>query len=87
MSSASTTAHPSVHGHDVIDMICAARTPYSRAGLVAAIVEKFGPETRFHTCSADGLDADGLIDFLLSRQKLVGDASALEFSPAGRCNH
>ena len=77
----------SIHGNDVIDMIQQAGHAFSRAELVAAIGEKFGVGARFHTCSAEGLTADGLVEFLASRGKFSGDASALSIDPSKVCQH
>ena len=37
---------------------------YTEEGLLKAIIEQFGPDERFYTCSAENLTAQGLIDFL-----------------------
>ncbi len=42
---------------------------YTEEGLLNAIIEQFGPDERFYTCSADNLTAQGLIDFLKSHGK------------------
>ena len=77
----------SIHGHDVIDMIQQAGHAFSRAELVAAIDAQFGADARFHTCSAEGLSADGLVEFLAARGKFVGSDSALAIDPAKLCQH
>ena len=77
----------SIHGHDVIDMIQQAGRAFSRAELVSAIGEKFGMDARFHTCSAEGLTAEGLVEFLASRGKFTGNASALSMDPSKICQH
>ena len=58
-----------VHGHDVIDLILDSKQAYTRASLTAAIIARFGPDTRYHTCFAAGLSAAELIDFLTERGK------------------
>jgi len=77
----------SIHGHDVIDMIQQADHAFSRTELIAAITERFGVDARFHTCSAEGLSADGLVEFLSVRGKFVGSDSALAIDPAKLCTH
>ena len=37
---------------------------YTEEGLLKALIEQFGPDERFYTCSAENLTAQGLIDFL-----------------------
>ncbi len=39
--------------------------------LVAAIIGRFGTEERFHTCSAEGMDASEIVDFLSARGKFM----------------
>ena len=77
----------SIHGHDVIDMIQQATRAYSRAELVAAIGGKFGADARFHTCSAEGLTAEGLIDFLAARGKFLPSDITLSIDPSKVCQH
>lgn len=61
----------SIHGHDVMHMLLASPTPYTRDALLAAIAQRFGSDARFHTCSADNLSAAELVDLLAARGKLV----------------
>lgn len=42
---------------------------YTTASLKDAIIAKFGLEARFNTCSAEGMDADAIIDFLAGKGK------------------
>ncbi|MEI7954010.1 MAG: YecH family metal-binding protein [Verrucomicrobiota bacterium] len=77
----------SIHGHDVIEMIQQAGHGFSRAELITAIETKFGADTRFHTCSAEDLTAEGLVEFLAARGKFVGNDSALAIDPSKVCQH
>ena len=56
-------------------MLLASGQARSRPSLIEAIVERYGAEARFHTCSAKDMSAAGLIAFLEARGKLcqVGD--------------
>lgn len=56
-------------------MMVASGKVFTRASLLAAIGENFGPNARFVTCSAQNMTAAQLIDFLAVRQKFaaVGD--------------
>jgi probable metal-binding protein len=76
-----------IHGHEVIHMMTEASQPFTRAALKVAIIAKFGPDARFHTCSAEGMDADGIIDFLQARGKFLPDVAGLAINPAKVCNH
>ena len=44
---------------------------YTEKSLLEAIIEKFGAEDRFYTCSAENLTAQGLIDFLKEHGKFM----------------
>lgn len=50
-------------------MMIASGAQYTRASLREAIIQQFGADTRFYTCSASDLSAEGLIDFLAERGK------------------
>ena len=76
-----------IHGHDVIEMMTSSNSLYSRDSLKAAIIAKFGADARFHTCSAEGMDADGMIDFLAARGKFMENASGLAINPDKVCKH
>lgn len=75
------------HGHEVLHMMEGNSYPTSEA-LVKAIIDKFGPDERFCTCSAEGMTAAELVRFLTDKGK---------FKPAGQggftvdtakvCNH
>ena len=77
----------SIHGHDVIEMIQTAGHPFSRVGLVTAITEKFGANARFHTCSAEDMTADGLVDFLVAKGKFFAGSNSLALDPSKICQH
>jgi probable metal-binding protein len=76
-----------IHGHEVIEMMMAANQVYSRQSLEDAIIGKFGPEARFHTCSAENMDAAGLIEFFAQRGKFTAGASGFSLNPAKVCQH
>ncbi len=75
------------HGHDVLHMM-EGNSYASKQQLVDAIIENFGTEERFCTCSATDMTAEELVTFLEERGK---------FKPAGTdyftvditkvCNH
>ncbi|MDU4232406.1 MAG: YecH family protein, partial [Klebsiella grimontii] len=55
---------PSIHGHEVLQMMISSDESYTVATLEAAIIARFGKEARFHTCSAENLSAAELVAFL-----------------------
>ncbi len=77
----------SIHGHEVMRMMVETGETYSREALRRAIQERFGPEARFHTCSAQNMDADALIDFLAARGKFIERSAGMGMSPDHICNH
>lgn len=77
----------SIHGHDVIEMIVGSGLSYTRGGLVAAIGGRFGADARFHTCSAEGLTADGLVDFLMSKGKFRIEEDGMTIDESKLCQH
>ncbi len=60
----------------------------SRQELVEAIISKFGPDERFYTCSADGMTASELVDFLEARGKFMPAVTAgFTVDKSKVCNH
>ncbi|MDR2711326.1 MAG: YecH family protein [Burkholderiales bacterium] len=76
-----------VHGHEVIKMVMMSNRRWTRDELVAAIHQKFGADTHFHTCADDDLTADELLDFLESRGKFVDNGEGLTTDGGLACNH
>ena len=56
-----------IHAHEVLRMM--EGNNYTEETLYNAIIEKFGNDTRFHTCSALDLDANQIINFLRLKGK------------------
>mgnify|MGYP001342056176 CR=1 FL=1 len=61
----------SIHGHEVLTMMLKSRKSFTRESLVKEIIATFGADTRFHTCSAENLTAQELVEFLDSKGKFV----------------
>lgn len=79
--------HEDIHGHEVMRMMVESGASYDEASLKAAIVERFGPDARFCTCSASGMTADELIQFLAQRGKFVSSGDGFSTSPDQICDH
>jgi probable metal-binding protein len=77
----------SVHGHEVMHFMVESGRSFSRENLIAAVTERFGPETRFHTCSAEGMTAAQLVDFLAAKGKFVEADGGFNMQPDRICNH
>jgi probable metal-binding protein len=76
-----------IHGHEVIHMMLHSGKAYSRSSLLADITTTFGPEARFHTCSAHNLTAEGIIDFLQAKGKFVPLGDGFQTSADLVCKH
>lgn len=57
-----------IHAHEILHMM-EGNSYATKADLHNAIVEKFGNDVVFHTCSAKGLGIDEIILFLESKGK------------------
>jgi probable metal-binding protein len=76
-----------IHGHDVMDMMATSNEVYSKESLEAAIIAKFGADARFHTCSAEDMDAAALIGFLAGRGKFAPRAGGFVLDQDKVCQH
>ena len=76
-----------IHGHDVLNMMLASGKTYTKATLVADILNKFGRNAKFHTCSAEDMTADELVEFLESRGKFKPQADGFQTSKDVICQH
>ena len=76
-----------IHGHEVMQFMIASGNSFTRESLREAIIGKFGAEARFHTCSSEGMDADGIIQFLEERGKFVAVDGGFTTDPSKICNH
>lgn len=60
----------------------------TRESLIEAIISKFGADERFYTCSAEGLDAGQLVDFLEERGKFMPSGQGTFTVDSSQvCNH
>ncbi|MDD9157748.1 YecH family protein [Aliivibrio sp. S4TY2] len=76
-----------IHGHTVLNLLLNAEAPLSRSQLEGMIESDFGGEVCFHTCSQQGLTLTELLDFLLSKKKVVELESGLTVNPERICHH
>ncbi|MEN9975447.1 MAG: hypothetical protein RLZZ282_1453 [Verrucomicrobiota bacterium] len=68
-------------------MMAKAQRPFAKGELLAAIGNQFGKDARFHTCSAENMRAEDLIEFLIGRGKLAGGDHALRLESGQACQH
>ena len=76
-----------IHGHDVLDFMISSGESYTRATLADAIRKRFGAEAQFHTCSASGMTAEELIEFLAQRGKFTGTEADFTVAADRICAH
>ena len=75
------------HGHDVLHMM-EGNSYSTKESLVKAIVDKFGTEERFHTCSEEGMTAEELVDFLEEKGKFIpSNSDEFTVDASKICNH
>ncbi len=77
----------SIHGHEVLHFMQEHGGGFTRDSLRDAMIARFGADARFHTCSADDLTADQLIDFLATRGKFVEGENGFNTQSHNTCNH
>ena len=77
----------SIHGHEVLQMMLASGESYTAASLEAAIAARFGADARFHTCSAEGLSAGELVEFLQKKGKFIAAEDGFNTHESKICRH
>lgn len=59
-----------VHGHEILERLITAGGTMRLGDLRGAAFSAFGEDAQYHTCSAQGMSFDELIDFLAQRSKV-----------------
>ncbi|MEK6249274.1 MAG: YecH family protein [Planctomycetales bacterium] len=75
------------HAHEVMHMMLELDRDFSRESLSQAIIERFGVDARFHSCSQAGMDVHAVVDFLESRGKFVARTDGFNTAQDKICNH
>lgn len=76
-----------IHGHEVMRMMVDSGRSFTKESLRDAIVDRFGSSARFHTCSAENLTADELIEFLAARGKFIEAGTGFSTDANRICQH
>jgi len=76
-----------IHAHEIMHMMLEMDKKFSRESLGQAIVERFGKDARFRSCSASGMDVQAVIDFLESRGKFIAGDDGFNTAGDKICNH
>jgi len=75
------------HGHEILHMM-EGNTYENKESLIKAIIDKFGAEELFYTCSAEDLSAEELVDFLYERNKFrVTENGNFTVNTSQICDH
>lgn len=76
-----------IHAHEVMRLMLELDSDFSRESLGLAIIERFGADAKFHSCSQSGMGVNAVIDFLESRGKFVARADGFNTAQDKICNH
>ncbi|MCL1059075.1 YecH family protein [Shewanella gelidimarina] len=77
----------SIHGHKVMELMLEHEQPLSREALKALMQGTFGADARYHTCSAEEMNAEALIDFLEKKGKFIHSEAGIATAADRICNH
>ncbi|ABI39501.1 conserved hypothetical protein [Shewanella sp. MR-4] len=77
----------SVHGHDVMALMVAQENPLLKPEFIALMAQTFGETARYHTCSAENLQAEELISLLVGKGKILESAQGLTLVAGRQCHH
>lgn len=78
---------PQIHGHDVLHLLLEANPPLTRPQLAEEATRLWGPDARFHTCSAFDMTLNELLAFLVARGKIADVRGTLVADITKICGH
>ncbi|MCH7613267.1 MAG: YecH family protein [Candidatus Marinimicrobia bacterium] len=76
-----------IHGHEVMEMMIKSRKSYTEETLRNEIIQQFGEDTRFYTCSAENMKAEEIIQFLSNKGKFILSDDGFNTDPSKICDH
>ncbi|TCI04045.1 DUF2492 family protein [Corallincola luteus] len=77
----------SIHGHKVLELILSSAPNQSLTELRQLVINNFGTDAIYHTCSESDMDLDSLLAFFVARGKVAGDDGALNVDETKICQH
>jgi probable metal-binding protein len=77
----------SIHGHEVLQLLLEYPQGLSKRELLLQMTQRFGADARFHTCSASGMDAEALLQFLAQKGKFIDRSQGFTTDASLICNH
>ncbi|MFC5079022.1 hypothetical protein VTH8203_04658 [Vibrio thalassae] len=75
----------SIHAHQVLNLL--RDKPMTREQLEQTVIEQFGAEAHFRTCSREGFDLDALLVFFVEKQKVIENQGQWELNIERVCSH
>ncbi|MDP3851870.1 MAG: DUF2492 family protein [Luteolibacter sp.] len=81
------TSPTAIHGHDIIDLVATYPDGIRLSQLMQIVSERYGRSTTFHTCSSMGMDLDGLLHFLETKEKVRIASGVVYPGGAPPCKH
>ena len=76
-----------VHGHELIRLIAQSNKAMTLEEIKDLAESRIGKEVSYYTCSESSMDTEGIISFLLSRNKLVQTNDGFMINMGAVCNH
>lgn len=76
-----------IHGHEVMHLMAGTGKNYTRETLREEIINTFGAETRFYTCSAENMTPEELITFLEWKGKFKSAVNGFTADTDKLCDH
>lgn len=71
-----------VHIHNVLDLLVEAEKPLKEEELIEKIVNDYGKDVYFANCSDRLFQKEEVVNFLLSKNKIVVEDGLISFNPA-----
>lgn len=77
----------SIHAHKILEMMHG--KSFTEASLINTIKGDFGDDARFHTCSAQDMDAQAIVAFLKNKGKFkpASDEQGFTVNENAVCDH
>lgn len=75
----------SVHAHKILNQL--RLQPMTMAELRQWVISEFGESVQFRTCSKEGFDFEAIVEFFISREKVVLKDGQLCINEANICSH
>ena len=76
-----------IHAHEIMHMMRESNQVYTKASLQEAIIQRFGEQSRFYTCSAGNMTASEIIEFFEGRDKFKIENGGLTLNLKEMCDH